>query len=94
MSLSSGILFVFSGMIIPLGIFPPVIQGFSNILPVTNGLSAIRAAFTGAGFTDVYPFILRETIVGLVYLAIGFIGFYLFEGVAKLTGALEKESYG
>ncbi|OGO07016.1 MAG: hypothetical protein A2Z76_04170 [Chloroflexi bacterium RBG_13_56_8b] len=94
MSLTTGILLVFTGMMIPVEIFPPAIQELAKLLPVTNGLSAIRAAFTGAVFSDVSLVILREALTGLVYLTIGFIGFTLFERVAKRTGALEKEAFG
>ena len=94
MALTTGILLVFTGMMIPRDIFPPVIQGFGEILPVTNGISIIRSAFSGAMLSDVYLTLLREALVGLGYLIVGFIGFTLFEGVAKHTGALEKEAYG
>ena len=94
MALTTGILLVFTGMMIPVDIFPAGLQGFANILPVTNGLSAIRDAFGGAVFADVYINILREALIGLAYLTLGFIGFSLFEQVAKRTGALEKEAFG
>jgi hypothetical protein len=89
-----GILLIFTGMMIPLEIFPPFFQGFANILPVTNGLAAIRDAFNGAIFSDVYLIIVREALVGLAYLTLGFIGFTVFERVAKRTGVLEQEAFG
>ena len=94
MALTTGILLVFTGMMIPRDIFPTIIQGFGDILPVTNGLSVIRSAFSGTMLSDVYLTLIREALVGLGYLAAGFIGFTLFERMAKQTGALEKEVYG
>jgi ABC-2 type transport system permease protein len=92
MSLTVGILFVFTGMIIPLDVFPPAVQEFAHFLPMTSGLAAMRSAFSGAPFSGVYTDILLEALVGLVYLAIGFVCFVLFERVAKRTGALMREA--
>lgn len=92
MVVSTGILFVFTGMIIPVDIFPPVIQGFANILPITNGLAAIRSAFTGTELAELYPFIIREAVIGVIYLVIGFGFFILFERVVKRTGTLERDT--
>jgi ABC-2 type transport system permease protein len=92
MSISTGILFVFTGIIIPVDIFPPVIRGFARILPVTNALSAIRSSFTGTALSEIYPAILREAIIGLVFLTLGFLGFIFFENLAKRNGTLERDT--
>ena len=94
MALTTGILLVFTGMMIPRDIFPPIIQGFGDILPITNGISVIRSAFSGTTLSDVYLILLREAFIGVGYLVLGLIGFTLFERIAKQTGALEKEVYG
>jgi ABC-type polysaccharide/polyol phosphate export permease len=88
-----GILLVFTGVIIPIGVFPPALQEFCRILPMTNGLSAIRFAFAGATTYEVSLLILREALTGLVYLAIAFIGFRLFEYLARRMGTLEMETF-
>jgi ABC-type polysaccharide/polyol phosphate export permease len=50
MSLTTGLLFVFTGMIIPLNVFPRAVQDFAHILPMTSGVAAMREAFTGVSF--------------------------------------------
>jgi ABC-2 type transport system permease protein len=92
MALTVGIILVLTGIIIPITVFPPVVQEFSRILPLTNGLSVIRATFAGAPLAEVYLTILREALTALVYFTIGFIGFTLFERVAKRIGTLEAEA--
>lgn len=92
MVVATGILFVFTGMIIPVETFPAVLQGLAKILPITHALSAIRSAITGASFTEVYTTILWEVIVALVYLASGFIGFISFEKLAKRNGTLDRDA--
>jgi ABC-type polysaccharide/polyol phosphate export permease len=92
MSLAVGILFAFTGVIIPITVYPAAVQEFARILPVTNGLEVIRASFTGVPLADISFTILREGLTGLAYLAIGFIGFVAFEKVVKRTGTLEIEA--
>lgn len=92
MSITLGTLFALTGVIIPIAVFPPAVQEFSRILPLTNGLSVVRATFVGAPFAEVYLTILREALTGLVYFTIGYTGFVVFERVAKRTGALEMEA--
>ncbi len=91
MVVSTGILFIFTGMIIPVESFPPALQGFAGVLPITNALSAIRSAISGTASSAIYISILREAIVGIVYLTIGFLGFVFFEKVAKRNGTLERD---
>lgn len=88
-----GLLLVFTGIIIPVSVFPPALQEFCRILPITNGLSAVRLAFAGAVFSEVSLLILREALTCLVYYTIAFAGFRLFEHVARRLGTLEMETY-
>ena len=92
MVVATGILFIFTGMIIPVETFPAVLQGFAKILPITHALSAIRSAIIGAHFADVDAEILWEVIVALVYLTIGFVGFISFEKLAKRNGTLDRDA--
>lgn len=93
MTVSVGILFVFTGMLVPVDALPAPIRWVSGILPITNGLAAIRASFEGSRLTDLYPFIAREAVIGGIYLIIGFFGFVFFERVARRTGTLETDSF-
>jgi ABC-2 type transport system permease protein len=88
----TGILFIFTGMIIPLATFAPAVQRFGAILPITNALDAIRSALAGGASGPIYFNILQEGINGLVYLGLAFAGFVAFEKVAKRRGTLDLES--
>jgi ABC-2 type transport system permease protein len=86
-----GLFIALTGIIIPVATFPPIIQEICKLLPMTNGLMATRLAFTGASFSDVAFLMARELITGLVYLALGYIGFEVFERAARHTGTLDAE---
>lgn len=88
-----GLILVFSGVIIPLNIFPAPIQEFAKLLPVTNGLVSIKSTFIGASLAETSGYIIREGLTGLAYLVLGYLGFSLFEKVAKQRGTLEQETF-
>lgn len=92
MSVGNAIVFILCGAIIPITAFPAYIGEFARILPMTNGLFAVRETFTGALLSQVYGSILREFLTGLGYLILGFVGFVMFEKVAKRRGTLELEA--
>ncbi|MFC2039001.1 ABC transporter permease [Chloroflexota bacterium] len=85
----TGIIIVLTGVIIPLSSLPAPLAAFSQVLPLTHGLVAFRAAFDGAVLIDVWPFLIKELIVGLVYMTLGYTGYNVAEIVAKRQGILE-----
>jgi ABC-2 type transport system permease protein len=88
-SFSIGLLLLITGAIIPLRVFPDIVAEFAKLLPMTNGLMAIRDTFAGAALSDVSGNVLREAVTGLAYFAIGFVGFMQFERISKRRGTLE-----
>jgi ABC-type polysaccharide/polyol phosphate export permease len=90
--LSGGILGLMTGCIIPISVFPGPIQEIAKLLPITNGLFAVRAAFSGAPMSAIYGYILREALTGGIYLLIAFIAFLYIEQWAKRTGVLDVET--
>lgn len=88
---ASGIMVAFAGAIIPITVFPEAVQEFARILPMTNGLLALRAAFAGALFSEVSGLLLRELLTGLAYYALAYTGFVLFERRARRIGSLAWE---
>ncbi len=88
-----GIMLVFSGVIIPLEIFPVAIREIAMLLPITNGLVTMRSTFIGAPLSETSGFILREGLTGLVYFVTGYISFVVFEYTARLSGTLEQETF-
>jgi ABC-2 type transport system permease protein len=91
-AMALGILLVLTGIIIPITTFPGFLRELVKLLPITNGLFAIRDTFAGASFSNVSGHILREAVTGLVYYMIAFGGFLLFERIVKRTGTLERDS--
>jgi ABC-2 type transport system permease protein len=80
-----------TGAVIPISVFPSVIQEVARLLPITNGLFAVRAAFSGAPLGAIYGDILREALTGITYLLIAFIAFLYIETWSKRTGALSVD---
>jgi ABC-2 type transport system permease protein len=90
-SMALGILLVLTGIIIPITTFPAFLRELAKLLPITNGLFAIKNTFAGGPFSEVFGHILREAVTGLVYYTIAFFGFLEFERVVKRTGALDRD---
>ncbi len=88
-----GLILVFSGVIIPLDIYPVPVREIARLLPVTNGLVSLNSSFNGNPLGAAFGYILREGLTGLVYLVAGYIGFHLFEIEAKKKGTLEQETF-
>lgn len=88
-----GLILIFSGVIIPLEIFPAPVQETAKLLPVTNGLISLKSTFIGSPLTDTSGALLREALTGLVYFLAGYFGFRLFETAAKKKGTLEQETF-
>ncbi len=83
---------ILSGVIIPLSFFPTPVAEFARFLPMVNGLEAIRGSFTGLALSEVAYGVVREALNGLLFLAIGYASFALFEKTAKRRGTLELEA--
>jgi ABC-type polysaccharide/polyol phosphate export permease len=92
LGLAGGLLGLMTGCIIPISVYPAPIQELAKLLPITNGLFAIRATFTGAPMADVYGYVLREALTGIIYFLVAIVAFRYIELWAKRTGALSVES--
>jgi len=92
-AIAVGMLLILTGMIIPISIFPAGVQELVKLLPITNGLVAMRDAFIGLPLNQISGSILREMVTGIVYFTIGYTGFVVFERVAKQRGTLDIETF-
>jgi ABC-2 type transport system permease protein len=90
-SLANGVLLILCGAIIPLEVFPGFIQEFGRLLPVTNGLIAVRGVFSGESLSAVSGDVLREIVTALVYYFMAYIGFWWFEYKVRKNGTLERD---
>ncbi len=82
-------LLLFSGANVRLASLPAWIQTLSNFIPLTRGLAAARALIEGAVLADVSGLLLEEFLIGVAYVAVGYVLFRWFEGQAKRRGTLE-----
>jgi ABC-2 type transport system permease protein len=88
-----GFILILTGIVMPLSIFPVWIQEIGKLMPITNGLVALRAAFDGQAFGAYVFDLLREVLTAIVYFFMGYFGFVFFEKVAKRKGIVDMEDY-
>ena len=80
---------VLCGVNVPVSALPPAVQFFSNILPVTHGLQAIRALIDGATYSNVFPLIGAEVLIALAYGSIAWLMFGYRMKVTRQKGTFE-----
>ncbi len=86
---ASGLLIVFTGVVVPLNELPLSLGYLGNILPLTHGVTAFREAFSGAGPASVGMRLLWELAVGVSYGLLGYLCFRAVEADARRRGAYE-----
>lgn len=89
MTLSSGLILVCSGVVIPSDRLPRVVEWAANGLPVTHALRGFRAAFNGASVADVAADVAWELALGAVYLGVGIGVFRWLTDRARVSGSFE-----
>jgi ABC-2 type transport system permease protein len=82
-------LLIFSGANVPIATLPGWMQAISQALPLTRGIAASRALIAGSSLADVVPLLMGEFLLGVIYIAIGYMMFRWFEFQAKRRGTLE-----
>lgn len=84
-----GLVMIFCGITFPVAILPEWMQAFSNWLPQTYLIHAMRAAaFTNAGVNELLPDLIPLLSFGTVWLIIGYVAFIWMERRARQTGAI------
>ncbi|MDE2844027.1 MAG: ABC transporter permease [Chloroflexota bacterium] len=85
----SGLLIVFTGVVIPVDEMPLFLPYFGDVLPLTHGVAAFREAFVGADLASVGTDLAWEAAVGICYGLAGYLLFLIIEADAKRRGAYE-----
>lgn len=83
------VLLVLAGSNIAVDRLPVILQRISASLPLTRGIIATRALISGSHLGDIRHLILQETLIGVIYILIGYTLFRTFEHQAKRLGTLE-----
>lgn len=83
------VILTLTGAVIPLAAMPGWLQAIAHLLPVTNGLAALRGAVEGGAVADFAPALAVELAVAVGYGAAGYAVFRAMLSYARRTGALE-----
>jgi ABC-2 type transport system permease protein len=83
------LLLIFSGANLEISTLPRWMQAVSNVLPLTRGVTSIRALIAGSKLAEIAPLLWQEILIGVVFILLGYLMFRRFEYVAKVRGTLE-----
>jgi len=61
----------------------------SDYLPLTRGIASSRMIIAGQGLADVWPLLVQEFGIGMMFALLGYTLFRWFEFTAKKRGTLE-----
>lgn len=77
------------GINIPLEALPVPAQIAGQLIPMTNGLLAIRAVIAGESYTSALPLIGKEVLVGLTFSLVAWQAFQYRLRITRATGAFD-----
>jgi ABC-2 type transport system permease protein len=80
------------GVNVPIGFFPAPLEVLASLLPITNGLQAIRDSLDGEGLGVVLANVLAEAAVALGWLGLALVTFGRFVNHGRRDGSLEFAS--
>lgn len=83
------LMLIFSGSNLALETMPGWMQAISTGIPLTRGISAVRALIDGSRLADVSGLLFEEIGIGVLYIILGYLLFRWFERQAKRKGSLE-----
>jgi ABC-2 type transport system permease protein len=81
---------IVSGANVPLHLLPAWLQKISSGIPLTHGIEAAREIANGAGIAGASDLLLKELLIGAIYLAVGLTMLRYFEYEGRRTASLEN----
>ena len=85
-------IYLLSGMLVPVGDLPEVVQGFAYVFPISAGMDALRSTMlSGAGLGAVADPLLRLLVVSVVLVLAGHLLLGRVEHAARNAGTLDFE---
>lgn len=82
-------LLLFSGANLDIATLPSWMQGISNVLPLTRGITSTRLIIAGGDLQSVAFLLREELLIGLIFTLLGYLLFRVFETQAKKLGTLD-----
>lgn len=82
-------LMTFSGVNVPVSYWPEPLETITRLLPVTNGLEAVRQLIDGAAATSVLPLVAAEILVGCAWLGGAVVTYRWFFEKGRREGTLD-----
>ena len=89
LNVSSSILFIFTGADFPISRLPHFLQGAAYILPLTRSINAARIIQSGGNISGNGYLLLGEAVVGIIYMALGYLLLNIMEYAAKRRATLD-----
>ena len=83
------LLLIFSGANLPPERMPAWIRTVGAALPLTRGIQSARLLVRGAALAEVWPLLIGELGIGILYGFVGFVVFHWFEEQARRQGMLD-----
>jgi ABC-2 type transport system permease protein len=77
------------GVMVPLSYFPRALELGVHVLPLTNGLLAIRAVFDGEAASTILAYAGAEAAVGAVWMTLALLSFNRLAAQGRLDGSLD-----
>jgi ABC-2 type transport system permease protein len=77
------------GVNVPLSYYPQALEWLAHILPLTNGLLAIRGVFAGASGGSILGHVALEAAVGLGWMTLALLTFDRLASQGRLDGTLD-----
>jgi ABC-2 type transport system permease protein len=85
------LMLLFCGINVPLDVLPRWMQVVGNSVPLTHGVAAARDLATGGGLSGAAAGELAaEALVGVIYIAVAFALFRVFEWRGRAAGVFER----
>lgn len=86
---SAYVMMILCGVNFPITALPAWLRVVASLLPMTNGLMAVRAIVDGAGYGSVLPLVGYEIALGIAYYALGYLVFEARLRTARKQGTIE-----
>ncbi|MGW1060757.1 ABC transporter permease [Micromonospora rubida] len=79
----------FCGVNVPISFWPGWLQPVLHLFPLTNGLQAIRAVLAGGAWSEVWPRLALEALVGIGWFALATVSINRVVTKGRADGSLE-----